>query len=267
MKIGGPNTAKGGVVLYDGPSVIDGTPVIVIATFGSDNMKTGPLIQTWILVRDLYPLDAVKQGVDEAICGYCPHRGINGRRRSCYVNLLFGPRQVWQGWQNGIYRPWDAEKDAHLFRGQLLRVGAYGDPVAVPHSVWEPVLAEAYQATSYTHLWRLICAEPFKSWTMASVDSVTERDEARERGWRTYRVDRGEGLQPGEIWCPATEPGGNRVQCSGCMACDGHVRGSRRVDIVSPAHGAGMRHFLAWSVKREEMRKGIWQTSLFGKED
>lgn len=264
MRVGGPRlTPKTGLLLYEGESTLDGGPVFVAATFGTDNGKTGDLIQTWIMRSDMHPLEASRTGADEAICGSCPHRSVNGGRRSCYVNLIFGPRGVWEAYQNGKYVWYDDSVHRRYFEGQLLRVGAYGDPVAVPIEVWQPFINMSYQATSYTHLWRLACAQPFQAWTMASVDGPLEREEARALGWRTYRVDGGEGLGKDEIWCPATTPGGNRALCETCMACDGHMRGERRVDIASPVHGSGSSHFLKWAGTRELERQGIRQLELF----
>jgi hypothetical protein len=39
----------GGVELWRGASVIDGSPIVYIATLSSSNRKTGNMIQTWIL--------------------------------------------------------------------------------------------------------------------------------------------------------------------------------------------------------------------------
>ena len=65
--------APNGFVLYDGASVLDPSQdVIVIATLSSANVKTGNMIQTWILVKDYAPVEASKMGVDEIICGNCP---------------------------------------------------------------------------------------------------------------------------------------------------------------------------------------------------
>ena len=44
-----------GVVLYEGPSVLDGAPIAVIATLKSANVKTGDMIQTWIIRSDMHP--------------------------------------------------------------------------------------------------------------------------------------------------------------------------------------------------------------------
>ena len=63
-----------GYVLHEGPSPFDGQPIVSIATLHSSNRKTGDMVQTWILPRDLHPLDVVKTGQDSCICGQCPHR-------------------------------------------------------------------------------------------------------------------------------------------------------------------------------------------------
>ena len=73
-----------GVVVYQGPSQIDGAPIVVIMTGlngKSRNAKTGDLVATWILRADKKPTDAVQSGADSSICGACPHRGqIEGGR-------------------------------------------------------------------------------------------------------------------------------------------------------------------------------------------
>ena len=50
--------APSGFVLYDGPSMLNQWEnVIVIATLSSANVKTGNMIQTWILVKDYAPVE------------------------------------------------------------------------------------------------------------------------------------------------------------------------------------------------------------------
>jgi hypothetical protein len=68
-----------GVILYEGPSVIDGAPIVAIATgfkSPSSNDKTGTMIQVWILRADIAPHEAQKTGADESICGDCPMRPL-----------------------------------------------------------------------------------------------------------------------------------------------------------------------------------------------
>ena len=85
------------MVVYEGPSLINGEPVVVIATGldkPSTNRKTGPMVQTYILLADERPRDAIQSGKDEAICGSCPARGgwcyaIQGRAE-CFVRRING---------------------------------------------------------------------------------------------------------------------------------------------------------------------------------
>ena len=68
-----------GVVLYEGPSLLDGQPIVVIATGLarlSANPKTGDMVQTWVLCRDVDPFAAIHNGQDVSVCGDCPLRGI-----------------------------------------------------------------------------------------------------------------------------------------------------------------------------------------------
>ena len=56
-----------GYIAYEGPSEIDGRPIVVIVNklSGSDNAKTGAdLVQTFIIRSDVNPVDALKTGDD-----------------------------------------------------------------------------------------------------------------------------------------------------------------------------------------------------------
>ena len=68
-----------GYIAYEGPSQIDGRPIVVIVNklAGSANAKTGAdLVQTFIIRADVAPTDALKTGADVSICGQCVHRPI-----------------------------------------------------------------------------------------------------------------------------------------------------------------------------------------------
>ena len=62
-------------VIYDGPSEIDGKPIVAIAQVKTGNRKTGDMVQTWILRSDVDPITASRTGEDVSICGDCPHKG------------------------------------------------------------------------------------------------------------------------------------------------------------------------------------------------
>ena len=72
-----------GLVLWEGPSRLDGAPIVVIATGmrrGSSNEKTGPMVQTWIMRQDEAPHVAQRTGSDASVCGDCPLRPLMRRR-------------------------------------------------------------------------------------------------------------------------------------------------------------------------------------------
>ena len=69
-----------GAILYEGPSLLDGTDIVVIVTgltADSGNDKTGAMLQTWILLQEVDPNRAWKDGLDVSICGACIHRRIS----------------------------------------------------------------------------------------------------------------------------------------------------------------------------------------------
>ena len=41
------------MIIYNGPSLLDGTPIIAIAIRKSGNAKTGDMVQTYILCRGI----------------------------------------------------------------------------------------------------------------------------------------------------------------------------------------------------------------------
>jgi len=68
-----------GIILYEGPSRIDGAPIVAIATGLDDpssNEKTGPMIQTWIMRSDIPPHVAQSSGDDASVCADCKLRPL-----------------------------------------------------------------------------------------------------------------------------------------------------------------------------------------------
>jgi hypothetical protein len=226
-------------LLWTGSSVLDGSPLFVAATDGSHNRKTGPMVQVWILRADVHPLQAVRTGQDAAICGDCALRGVNGGHgRSCYVPVQHAPAAVYRSYHDGRYE--DVRGFGDLFAGEIVRIGAYGDPAAVPFTWWSNRLEGWATAwTAYTHQWRR-CDPRFRRLCMASVETAGDAEEAQAAGWRTFRVRSPlSPLQPGEITCPASDEAGHRTTCARCRLCDGARRDDqdhRRKDIAIFAH-------------------------------
>jgi hypothetical protein len=237
------NTAKPlGYIAYEGPSAIDGQPIVVIVTgLGkSTNRKTGSMIQTFILRQDVHPLEALRSGQDESICGQCEHRPVlvragNGKA-PCYVDVSRAPAAVWRAYRRGRYvkaAPWVI---ARAIAGRVLRIGTYGDPAAAPVEMWQSMVVYVAGWTGYTHQWRTLGRE-WQLLVMASADSTQDRADAKLAGWRTFRVSIGVERQDGEITCPASKEAGARVTCIDCRLCRGAQLAAR--DIVIADHALG----------------------------
>lgn len=243
-----PKQSVSGVVLYRGPSQLDGQPIVVVATGlgrASRNEKTGGgLIQTWIIRSDVAPHEAIKSGDDASICGDCPHRGriVDGKltARSCYVIVHNAPLSVFKAFHRGVYPEVSPEVAGVMLAGRGVRLGSYGDPAAVPFAIWEAALSRAAFHTGYTHQWRT--APELAQFCMASCDTADERVQAKFLGFRTFRVTpRGELPGEREIVCPASVEAGQKTSCDACRACGG-LTAKARVDIVIAAHGGGAGH-------------------------
>ena len=76
-----------GYVLQHGTSPVNGSPFVVIMTMGSSNTKTGDMCQLWILHENINPVDAVNLGMDDTVCGDCPHRKQLDGSRSPFDQL------------------------------------------------------------------------------------------------------------------------------------------------------------------------------------
>lgn len=235
-----------GFVFYDGPSLIDGAPIIGIAVLKSSNVKTGNMVQTYILRADMAPLAAIASGDDASICGDCAHRGDKQtkRARTCYVDVAKSVQSVFAAWIRGAYPQVAPSDGARLVAGRVVRIGSYGDPAAIPARHWRALIRRAAGHTGYTHQWRQWFARGLRAIVMASADSASDRDTARAMGWRTFRVRTAEEpLAAREIVCPASPKGGDRRQCITCQACDGAPRGAMQASVAIVVHGAMARHF------------------------
>lgn len=226
------------VILWEGKSLLDGAPIVAIATFSSRNAKTGDMVQTWILRADMSPTDALASGDDASICGDCMHRPANGG--SCYVKVWQAPRSVWSAYSRGRYSP--APDLAAVGAGRMVRLGSYGDPAAVPAHVWRALTSQAAGVTGYTHQWRR--APELQSLCMASADSPEEAAIARAMGWRTFRVRApGEELMAREFVCPASKEAGYKTDCASCKACGGTSSRAKASPVIL-AHGATAKRFV-----------------------
>lgn len=237
-------------ILWSGPSLIDGSPIVAIAIGSSTNAKTGNMVQTYILRADMAPMAALKSGADASICGGCPHRyayDANGvaiaGSRTCYVNVGQGPTSVWKTFASGRYANLQNNPDAiaRIGAGRMVRLGTYGDPAAVPVSVWQTLLADAIGHTGYTHQWRSDrLGSPLKGLVMASCETSADVERAARKGFTgTFRVLPVGQLPAPAALCPASAEAGKVALCADCGRCNGK---GGNVEIV--AHGSTAKRYL-----------------------
>lgn len=228
-----------GTLLWEGPSLYDGEPVFVVLTGikgSSANDKTGDLLQTFILKQNGKPAEHINAGTDLSICGPCPFISGNG----CYVAATpwkGGANSVYKAYKNNRYEPFNSSIGEKI-RGRKIRFGAYGDPAAVPVSVWANLTKLASGFTGYTHGWK--DNPDLAPYCMASVHSLAEAKQAQALGYRTFRTVPTEDnavakkmLFTNEIICPEAT---HDTQCASCMLCGGASKQAK--NIIIPVHGA-----------------------------
>lgn len=234
-----------GYIAFEGPSEIDGRPIVVIVNklTGSANEKTGAdLVQTFIIRADVNPVDALKTGDDVSICGQCAHRPLLASETGeapCYVNVGRSVRSVFEAYMRGRYVHATPGALRRILAGRKIRLGTYGDPAAAPVSMWQTITADAAGVVGYSHQWQAVNFD-HAAWAplvMASADNIDEAAQANLYGMRVFRVSVGVDKQAAETTCPASAEGGRRATCDTCMLCGGTTKSAR--DVVIADHALG----------------------------
>jgi len=221
-----------GYIMYQGPSALTGTDIVVIATVKTSNIKTGDMIQVWILDALTNPVEAIKLGLDVSVCGQCPHRN-----NTCYVNVGQAPNAVYKAFKRGLYPVFNLVEHASAFAGRMVRLGAYGDPAAAPFDVMSTLALLGKGHTGYTHqATHKGFDKRFLSLCMVSADTPKQAAKWQAQGAKTFRVAlEGDGLAEGEIECLADSEG---IQCIDCGLCDG-----KQQNIAITVHGSRSKNF------------------------
>lgn len=231
-------TKPKGFVLWEGLSPLDRKPIVAIATMQSGNVKTGNMVQIWILRSDVNPVEAVNNGEDFSICGDCPHRKNKDGKRSCYVNVGQAPNSVFKTYKAGKYPHFAYTEHGNVFKNRGVRFGAYGDPALLPEWLVRVVLMLCESHTGYTHQWRRF--QNFAGIFMASCDNELDRCNAQMLGFKTFSVLPLQQSGPKYAkQCPATVSNSS-AKCATCKLCDGNKR-----DIYVTAHGSGAKYVTA----------------------
>lgn len=204
----------------------ESSDLVCIATVASDNIKTGPMIQLWIMARNVHPVESRRTGHDATLqCQGCPHASNQG----CYVSPLA---------LMAIYRTYKSNGYTHLhmgspewaafFDGASVRFGAYGNPSMIPLEMVSDIVDRCYSHTGYMHDWHLMpidLAKAYGRFFMASTEPSNVAY-AQNLGLRTFTVvpEAPEDKRLG-IECLADKAG---IQCIDCGLCDGNSRSASR---------------------------------------
>lgn len=234
----------GTIVLWIGPSELDGAPIMLIAhrvNAPSENGKTGDMLQVSIMRADQDPISAWKAGADGAVCPEaCGHRSIpRGGEGDCYVNKA----RLSAAWR-AARREIEAGRVGWIpgtFAGARIRAGMEGDPAAVPLAVWHALLSEARGHTGYTAAWRTLPAG-WSALFMASVSTPADYLRARSKGWRVFAASESPAddtafLAAGASHCEADRED-RPIPCVACVACNGAARNATRPGRYVKLHGA-----------------------------
>lgn len=237
--------------------------VAIIATGlkGSENAKTGSMVQIWIIPRNVEPHKAVKSGADSIVCFDCKHRPTLAKKTGdapCYVTTFQAPLSIHRAYHRGTYSHLSVSRYPEVFSGRVVRFGAWGEPVLLPVSKFRAIVAVCAGHTGYTHQWTKPRFAAYREFLMASVDTVSEANEARANGWRYFRIrewSEAYKVPAGEMVCPASNEfeytRGKRLDCATCQRCNGANSGGNSVAIYK--HGAGRK----WSDSQKLIQIGL----------
>lgn len=250
------NNKPSGFIIYQNKIIV------VIMIIESSNKKTGNMVQTYIIRKDLNPLEALKNGKDIAICGDCIHRGRfvknekNGKvewKRTCYVNIGQGVLQVYKSYIKGNYPKYNPHKhDVRLLdkngNKRMIRLGTYGDPAFIPIRIWNYYLTKFSGSTGYTHQWNKSWVDPnFNKIVMASCDSKPNVNDSNAIGYRSFIVVAHDDIiakknDMNAVNCLSDSIG---KKCEDCGLCDGSGKNPNRKNVYINAHGKAKRFIMS----------------------
>jgi len=229
-----------------------GNTVNVLNAKVSQNSKIGIgyIIQTYH-----YSIEQVMDASlvnDKASCLDCPlsYNQNNGKSGGCYTHKgmqLMGLKSMLRG-LNRKLNTINEFKQSDFFnfvnkvkatnKVDLVRFGAYGEPILLPLKVVEVLSGLSQKTTGYTHQWNKPQYQKYNKFFMSSTHTETERQQAKDLGYRSFFVATSEikGFKPqNAVNCPASKESSKNLSCIACGLCNGTSRGIKK-DIYIMKH-------------------------------
>lgn len=234
-------------ILYHGPAAKPYRGTVTAVVFQSnDNPKTGKCIALAILPGDgVDAMSARSEGRDIACCGSCTLRSIaSGGNGGCYVSPL-----ALMGYAGSAESAWK-QSDPYAMPDDVpllpLRLGAYGDPAAIPADAFRRLISWhdglAGSVWGYTHGWRHSNAQHLRMACMASVETPEQQAQAVAKGWRVYRIIPGlDALQGSGLSLCESDTGTACVDCGACSGSSARNDNGRAIVV----HGASRKRATA----------------------
>lgn len=205
--------------------------ILVFATEQSENPKTGPSTQIWIMDATMHPVNSRKTGNDaQNQCQGCKLASNNG----CYLTPL-PLMTIWRKWTEGKvkYIKLGDPEWTRLFVNQYVRLGAYGNPSLIPLPLLKEIVRAARKTTGYFHDWHLMSPEKardYGQYLMASCEPDNYLA-AQAIGLRTFTVSN----EPidGSVSCLYVT---KNLTCLECQLCDG-IRNGKKTNVWIKGHG------------------------------
>jgi hypothetical protein len=231
-----------GFILYEGPSELGGGDIICIVTLKSSNRKTGNMAQVWILPKGVTPDKAVRKVMNFSACGTCALQGKWDKdkkqvvNRVCYVNLGQAPRSIYRSYKRGRYPVYDRQRDEVFLSKRDIRLGAYGDPAALPLNLVTYLATVGTGWTGYSHQLFWIDrsrADVLAKYVMVSCHTPAQHAESMRRGWRSFLVVPNGKMAPSNaVECPNYTHG---VSCQKCQLCQGTSKRAKDIYVIAHA--------------------------------
>lgn len=198
----------------------------------SNNKKTGNMVQIWIMLKDVNPVEAVATGIDAStVCKGCPFASGNG----CYVNVGQAPLMIWKAYRANKYPRLLPKDYARAFGGRKVRFGAYGNPSLIPLSMVKAIAKVSNGWTGYFHDWHMMSkakAKAYSEFFMASTDTEESRLHAVSLKMRYFHVSPNKPSDAVECLSESKS-----LACEQCLLCAGNSKSRLKSIWINP-HGS-----------------------------
>jgi len=229
-----------------------GNTINVIQAKESRNSKIGDgyIVQTYHF--SLEQVKNVSLTNDSHNCMDCPlsFNQNNGKSGGCYTHKGMQYMGL-MSMLKRLNRNLDSIKDFDIMdivnfvynvskyrKVELVRFGAYGEPILLPLNVVKSLSTLSRKTTGYTHQWQKPTSNGYNQYFMASTHTESERIEATKLGYRSFYVAESEikGFKPlNAVNCPASKESDKNLTCIACGLCNGAIRGNKK-DIYINKH-------------------------------